>query len=229
MSPKVPEAYLEARRKEILEAAYQCFMAKGFHNTTMQDIYDATKLSPGAVYNYFPSKDDIVIEVVKEYHEWTLSTIAPLISENPNESLINFIRFWLSTIKENDINHSFSVQLDFYSEASRNNAIREAMLKWQDATHIRLIEFIKRSQQAGTFNASLDPLAVARAVMGMIFANAIHKMLNPEVDIDAYEKVCEAMIKGIFSTPPKRPRKTGQLLSKLHTAEKEYVKKHSGL
>ena len=66
MSPKVPEAYLEARRTEILEAAHKCFMEKGFHYTTMQDIYKAASLSPGAVYNYFSSKEELFAAVLQE-------------------------------------------------------------------------------------------------------------------------------------------------------------------
>ena len=208
MSPKVPEAYKEARLDEILGAAYQSFMEKGFHHTTMQDIYKATNLSPGAVYNYFSSKEDIVVAALREFNDWSISSMTSLISENPDESLIKFIRFWLSLIKQNDNIKSFSVQLDYYSEATRNSKSREAVLKYQDTIHAQLIELIKQNQQAGIFNARLDPLAIARAMMGMVFGIAIHKMLDPEVDLDAFEQVCVAMIKGIFSSPPKRRRRT---------------------
>ncbi len=203
MSPKVPHAYLEARRAEILEAAYKCFMEKGFHNTTMQDIYQATNLSPGAVYNYFSSKEDIVIAAVKEFSDWSISSLASLISENPDDSFTNIIRFWLSLIKQNDISENISVQLDFYSEAIRNSSIREAVLQSQDATHDKLIELIEHQQRAGMFNAKLDPLSIARAIMGMVFGIMIHKSLDPEVNLDAYGQVCEAMMTGAFSSPPK--------------------------
>ncbi|OGO32689.1 MAG: hypothetical protein A2Z29_04955 [Chloroflexi bacterium RBG_16_56_11] len=229
MSPKVPRAYLEARRAEIMKAAYQCFVEKGFHNTTMQDIYRATGLSPGAVYNYFPSKEDIVIAAVKEFNDWSRSSLESLISKNPYESLINFLRFWLSYIKQIDIIKSFSVQLDYYSAATRNSGIREAVLKNQDATHVKLVELIKQNQQAGVFNPKLDPLAIARAIMSMLFGLAIHKSLDPEVDVDAFGQVCEAMIQGTFSIPPEKRRKTSQLLSKLHTVEEEYLDRRSRL
>jgi len=203
MSPKVPEAYLKARRTEILEAAAKCFMEKGFHSTSMQDIYEAVNLSPGAVYNYFSSKEEIVIATLKAYNEWSISSLESVISENPNESMINIIRFWLSLLKQTDISKSFSVQLDFYAEATRNRSIREAVLENQDATHVKLIECIEQHQQAGEFNAKLDPLSIARAIMGMVFGIMIHKSLDPEVDLDAYGQVCEAMIRGTFSSPSK--------------------------
>jgi AcrR family transcriptional regulator len=208
MSPKVPQAYLDARRAEILEAAWKCFTEKGFHNTTMQDIYQATNLSPGAVYNYFSSKEDIVVASVKEFSNWSVSSLTSLISENPDKSIIKVIQYWLSTIKQNDIGKGISIQLDFYSEATRNSRIREAMLQSQDATHDKLIELIKHNQQAGVFNTKLDPLSIARAIMGMVFGIMIHKSLDPDVDLDAYGQVFEAVITGAFSSPPKRRRRT---------------------
>jgi AcrR family transcriptional regulator len=69
MSPKVPKAYLEARMAEIMEAAIKCFMEKGFHNTTIQDIYKAICLSPGAAYNYFENRDDILAAAIKS-EDW---------------------------------------------------------------------------------------------------------------------------------------------------------------
>ena len=204
MSPKVPQAYLEARRAEILEAAVKCFIEKGFHYTTMQDIYKAANLSPGAVYNYFDSKENIVIAAVKEFNDWTMSSLDSFIYENPDESLNNAIRFWLSLLKQYDISKSVSVQLDYYSEATRNSGIREAVLKSQDATHARLIDLIEHNQRAGVINAELEPLAIARAIMGMVFGIMIHRMLDPEVDLDAFTQVLEAMINGTFSSPLER-------------------------
>ena len=58
--PKVPAQYLEARKNEIVDAAMACFLRRGFHQTTMKDICREAQLSPGAVYRYFRSKEDII-------------------------------------------------------------------------------------------------------------------------------------------------------------------------
>ena len=55
-----------ARRQQILDGASACFAEKGFHATSMQDICDAAGMSPGALYRYFSSKDDIIIAIVEE-------------------------------------------------------------------------------------------------------------------------------------------------------------------
>src|SRR3954471_7288814 len=58
--PKVLPEYLELRRQQIVDAAAACFTRRGFHLTTMQDICDEAGMSPGAVYRYFRSKEEII-------------------------------------------------------------------------------------------------------------------------------------------------------------------------
>ena len=67
--PKVSDAHLEARRKQILDASSACFARQGFHQTTMQDIRPEAALSPGAVYRYFASKEEITAASCQDCHQ----------------------------------------------------------------------------------------------------------------------------------------------------------------
>ena len=67
--PKVNDAYLDARRAQILNAAIICFARQGFHRATMHDIVEQSKLSPGAIYNYFGSKEEIIEAIANERHK----------------------------------------------------------------------------------------------------------------------------------------------------------------
>lgn len=57
--PKISEEQVSARREQIIMATVSCFADRGFHKTTMQDICKAARLSPGAVYHYYASKDEM--------------------------------------------------------------------------------------------------------------------------------------------------------------------------
>ncbi len=50
--------------QRILDTASKLFLQKGYDKTTLQDIIDATKLSKGAIYHHFASKEAILIAVV---------------------------------------------------------------------------------------------------------------------------------------------------------------------
>ena len=58
-----PDPYLEARKAEILNAARAVFVRHGFERATMQDIATEVGISPGAIYRYFPSKEDLITVV----------------------------------------------------------------------------------------------------------------------------------------------------------------------
>jgi TetR/AcrR family transcriptional regulator, transcriptional repressor of aconitase len=77
--PKVTEDHLEARRRQILDAALTCFSRDGFHRTPMQAIFEESGLSPGAVYRYFKGKEDIVAAIAAE----TLAGFAAAVESGP--------------------------------------------------------------------------------------------------------------------------------------------------
>jgi AcrR family transcriptional regulator len=56
----------EARRAQILDAARDLFLQKGFESTTIDEIADRTELSKGAIYLHFPSKEEIYITLMLE-------------------------------------------------------------------------------------------------------------------------------------------------------------------
>ena len=58
--PRLKPDTQRARREHILDAAEQCFARAGFHATSMQDICRAASVSPGALYVYFRSKEDLI-------------------------------------------------------------------------------------------------------------------------------------------------------------------------
>ncbi|MEU6501210.1 TetR/AcrR family transcriptional regulator [Streptomyces californicus] len=63
---RVTQEHLDARRRQILDGAARCFARNGFHATSMQDVLKEVGLSAGAVYRYFPGKDDIIAAITEE-------------------------------------------------------------------------------------------------------------------------------------------------------------------
>jgi AcrR family transcriptional regulator len=56
---RVSQAHLAARRQSILDAAARVFSQKGVAAATMAEIAQEAGISPGAIYRYFASKDDL--------------------------------------------------------------------------------------------------------------------------------------------------------------------------
>ena len=57
------------RRAQILDGAARVFARKGFHAATTREIADAADVSEGTIYNYFDSKDDLLIQIMARLRE----------------------------------------------------------------------------------------------------------------------------------------------------------------
>lgn len=75
--PRLIEATKQARRAQILDAAFNCFTRNGYINTSIADIIKESGLSSGSIYSHFDGKKDILEATLKHrvegihkaYHE----------------------------------------------------------------------------------------------------------------------------------------------------------------
>ena len=64
--PKVTAAHKERRREQILDGARRCFAQHGYEGATVARLEQEIGLSRGAIFNYFPSKDALFVELAIE-------------------------------------------------------------------------------------------------------------------------------------------------------------------
>lgn len=73
-------------RNKILEAAVQVFAQKGYHETRIDDIVEKSQTSKGAVYFYFPSKQDIFLGLLDTFAD-LLETNLKNVIQNDNHGI----------------------------------------------------------------------------------------------------------------------------------------------
>ncbi|MDR6123184.1 AcrR family transcriptional regulator [Bacillus sp. SLBN-46] len=57
------------RKQNVIHSAHQLFIEKGFQATSIQDILDYSGISKGTFYNYFSSKNELLIAIYKTIHK----------------------------------------------------------------------------------------------------------------------------------------------------------------
>ncbi len=60
----MPRAVSRHRREEILDLAVPLFAATGFEGVSMREIAAASEVTPAALYNYFPDKEQLYLDAV---------------------------------------------------------------------------------------------------------------------------------------------------------------------
>ncbi len=61
--PKISDERRTERREQILEGARRCFAEHGYEGATVVRLEREIGLSRGAIFNYFPSKEDLFVEL----------------------------------------------------------------------------------------------------------------------------------------------------------------------
>lgn len=55
---------MNERKQHVLNSAHQLFVERGFQATSIQDILDYSGISKGTFYNYFSSKNELLIAII---------------------------------------------------------------------------------------------------------------------------------------------------------------------
>jgi TetR/AcrR family transcriptional regulator, transcriptional repressor of aconitase len=67
--PRLSETEKEARRRHVLDGARRCFARHGYEGATVVRLEEEIGLSRGAIFNWFPSKQDLFLALAAEDNE----------------------------------------------------------------------------------------------------------------------------------------------------------------
>jgi AcrR family transcriptional regulator len=74
----------DLKREDLLRGATRAFLENGFQATTMQKVADACGVGKGTLYEYFPSKEDLFLEVCLSGFDTDSEAIEALFRESPD-------------------------------------------------------------------------------------------------------------------------------------------------
>lgn len=193
--PKVTGAHSAARRQQIIDAAYRCFARKGFHQTTMREIYDEAGLSPGAVYHYFDGKDAIIRASFEFDRERSTHIFErALADDNPMRALRELASFFFHGLKEASELGAGRVNVQGWGEALVNPGLLASLLPVIESYVDGLAQIVVNAQRIGQVDADLDPRSVARLYLSSYYGFELQVSLSPELDVDEYQAVVERLL-----------------------------------
>jgi AcrR family transcriptional regulator len=156
----------EERRARILAAATTVFAGKGFQQARMDDIAAEAALSKPALYLYFPSKDAIVLELMRRLFDRELADLEELARSpgNVRERLLAFnervLRQWTSMAVHAPL------MWEFYAVAMRDKAVRTLVRGYFRTIREHLAALVAQGVEARELTA-VDPEEVAIAILAL--------------------------------------------------------------
>ena len=196
--PKVSQAHLEARREQIIDAAITCFARDGFHRTTMQDIFKAASLSPGAIYSYFPSKEQIIEEISNERHRRERKWLAEASEiDDPRAALTSVADSFFGGLGDRQARLDRRVGVLMWAEALRNPRIRRLVREGVDQPRAVLAEVIAAAQNRGELGPEFDPDSLARLMIALFHGFVLQQAWDESVDGERYLTTVEQLLLAI--------------------------------
>jgi TetR/AcrR family transcriptional regulator, cholesterol catabolism regulator len=131
---KNPEL-VEKRRNQILEAATELFRKEGYHATTMRKICKKAKFNQGSFYDYFESKEDILVYIYNQVMNRDLGYVSPDSKISSWEGIEDFLRTLMSSAWTRDKNN---IQLLYRETKSLDKKTMREVLKIE-SDHIKWV------------------------------------------------------------------------------------------
>jgi len=156
---------LNQRRHDVFDASVTLFLRKGFHETTMQEIANAAGMGKSTLYDYFKTKDDILVSFVEDAI-FDLTERAKEISAQTfpaAESLHQVLRAHMEYLMENK---EFFLKLTF--EVQR--LALDSQQRIQNQRHIYqdlICGLIEDAIREGVFRP-INPLLATRTILSLL-------------------------------------------------------------
>jgi len=157
-------------RQRILRAALDLFAQKGFAETTVEDITNAADVGKGTFFNYFPSKDHILVA----FGEMQLARFRQACDEaqKRHEPLRKFFRS-LTTLMAAEPARNPDLMRSLLQAFLSNPEVRKAMMDLQGHVLELHAEMVRLGQERGEIRKDLVPIEVGQVFRQMIFGTLL--------------------------------------------------------
>lgn len=155
----VNERAREERMTKILDGARKCFVKRGFHASSISEISTAAEVSTANIYQYFPSKDALIIALIEVDLQRHHSLISKVWSTDYSSEAIENLMGDIFLTAEG---HALAVlRAEIASEGARNSPVAALLQEAECSLMDNVRRNIRTAQEQGKISGDLDPNAIA--------------------------------------------------------------------
>lgn len=180
-------------RREIIDAAFDCFAEQGYHATGIADIATKLGIGHGTFYRYFENKRDIVEHVISDLIERILGALT---DENAPDAVHTLSEYRVQSARISDrLSQIFSEDVRvprmlFVDAPGIDKAMADRILGFYELATSLTAAYLSHGVEQGYLHADLDIDNTARAINGMIVGSVLAGLNDPDLD---QHKLAEAM------------------------------------
>jgi AcrR family transcriptional regulator len=204
----------EQTRQELVSAAEACFVSRGFHASSVDQVAERAGYTKGAVYSNFAAKEDLFFAVYERRVEQVLTEVAPGLRQLGAERAFDelaagamhrrdpddgwravFFEFWAHVVRHPELRERFAAIHARFLEP-----LADAVRQLADDRGLTLPSDVTASQVAAAWNAMevglnlerlTQPQTVDRALarrMGRLLLDAVLDTTQPSASNDGTQQ-----------------------------------------
>ncbi len=157
-------------RERLFRAALALFAKKGYAETTVEDITEAADVGKGTFFNYFPSKDHILLA----FGEMQLGKLEAAIetARKTGEPMPEFLRSLGVRMTQEPTRNPAIIRALLQAYLS-TTPVREAMMDLQKRVHALHSQMIQLGQDRGDIRNDLPAAEIAQVFRQTIFGTLL--------------------------------------------------------
>lgn len=164
----------EIRRQQILDAAALCVSKFGYHQTSVDTIAKEAKLSKGAIYWYYTSKEEILIAL----SEWRSSVNLKYVHEMARtvSTLKEFLDMLVAATSEYFVQATFEHRAvhELNAMAMENQKLNDIISKNGALMREEIVAVIKKAIKSGEISKKVKPQELALEISCLVDGYSVH-------------------------------------------------------
>jgi TetR/AcrR family transcriptional regulator, transcriptional repressor of aconitase len=153
--PKISDERRTERREQILDGARRCFAEHGYEGATVTRLEHEIGLSRGAIFNYFPSKEHLFVELAARDTKRVSKVFLEQGLEGVLREILDFDPSWLT------------VYFELVRRARTDPTFRKRLESREHEFVLANRARVEEAQRAGEIRDDLDPKSLG------IFVNLV--------------------------------------------------------
>ncbi|MDL4774607.1 TetR/AcrR family transcriptional regulator [Actinomadura xylanilytica] len=152
--------------RRILDAAVRLFAERGFDGTSVQGVVEAARVTKGALYHYFGSKDDLLYEIYRPLIARRLADLDRVLAEGlPPAETVRAVLAGLILTTAGHIDEAKVFTREMHRlDQRRMHAVRADWRRY----HVLFRGLIEDGQARGVFSAAATAETATIVALGMV-------------------------------------------------------------
>ena len=169
----------DARREELVLAAWRVIAAKGIDEVTIRDIARESGYSSGVLAHYFKNKDDLLAHALRLSHTRIRKRYdAEVETPVAEDALKGILLDNLPLDEQREL--ETRIEMSFWARALRNEELHEIQREESETLRTLLRELVEQAQKDKAISKKHDREEILELLGAMIDGISLHALLYPD-------------------------------------------------